>query len=184
MIVIEQHNQQSTQHRTRSGPFFFQLNVLIFFLFLYEIIFLWVPIIRASLRCFKWVSTLCFLWRNKKNSTDNLSRAMDTAISQGGFIAPDKRRYPHNIFLPSPWKHMLWVLIRSTSECASNENLQYMFTWWCKKNISTFRLKKVPYLEPWWVVLFVCVEVLWPSQPNGVISSVISLPNHTFTGQA
>ena len=33
-------------------------------------------------------------------------------------------------------------------------------------------------------VLFVCVEVLRPSQPNGVMSSVVSLPNHTFTGQA
>ena len=32
--------------------------------------------------------------------------------------------------------------------------------------------------------LFVCVEVLWPSQPNGVMSSTVSLPNHTFTGQA
>ena len=34
------------------------------------------------------------------------------------------------------------------------------------------------------VCLFVCVEVLRPSQPNGVMSSVVSLPNHTFTGQA
>ena len=34
------------------------------------------------------------------------------------------------------------------------------------------------------VVLFVCVEVLWPSQPNGVMSSMVSLPNHMFTGQA
>ena len=33
-------------------------------------------------------------------------------------------------------------------------------------------------------VLFVCVEVLRPSQPNGVMSSTVSLPNHTFTGQA
>ena len=32
--------------------------------------------------------------------------------------------------------------------------------------------------------LFVCVEISWPSQPNGVMSSVVSLPNHTFTGQA
>ena len=31
---------------------------------------------------------------------------------------------------------------------------------------------------------FVCVEVLWPSQPNGVMSSAVSLPNHTFTGHA
>ena len=34
------------------------------------------------------------------------------------------------------------------------------------------------------MILFVCVEVLWPSQPNGVMSSAVSLPNHTFTGQA
>ena len=32
--------------------------------------------------------------------------------------------------------------------------------------------------------LFVCVEVLRPSQPSGVMSSAVSLPNHTFTGQA
>ena len=31
---------------------------------------------------------------------------------------------------------------------------------------------------------FVCVEVLWPSQPNVVMSSMVNLPNHTFTGQA
>ena len=30
----------------------------------------------------------------------------------------------------------------------------------------------------------VCVEVLQPSQPNGVMSSVVSIPNHTFTEQA
>ena len=29
-----------------------------------------------------------------------------------------------------------------------------------------------------------CVEVLWPSQPTWFISSAVSLPNHTFTGQA
>ena len=32
--------------------------------------------------------------------------------------------------------------------------------------------------------LLVCVEVLRPSQPNGVMLSAVSLPNHTFTGQA
>ena len=29
-----------------------------------------------------------------------------------------------------------------------------------------------------------CVEVLRPSQPNGVMSSAVSLPKHKFTGQA
>ena len=33
-------------------------------------------------------------------------------------------------------------------------------------------------------VLFVCAEVLRPSQPNAVMSIVVSLPNHTFTAQA
>ena len=32
--------------------------------------------------------------------------------------------------------------------------------------------------------VFVCFEVLRPSQPNGNMSSAVSLPNHTFTGQA
>ena len=32
--------------------------------------------------------------------------------------------------------------------------------------------------------VFVCVEILRPSQPNGVMSSAVSLPNHSFTGQA
>ena len=34
------------------------------------------------------------------------------------------------------------------------------------------------------VLLFVCVEVLRPSQPNGVMSSAVRLPNYMFTGQA
>ena len=29
--------------------------------------------------------------------------------------------------------------------------------------------------------MFVCVKVLRPSQPNGVMSSAVSLPNHIFT---
>ena len=33
----------------------------------------------------------------------------------------------------------------------------------------------------WW---YVCIEVLRPSQPNGVMSSAVSLPNHMITGQA
>ena len=34
------------------------------------------------------------------------------------------------------------------------------------------------------ICLFVCVEVLRPGQPNVIMSSAVSLPNHTFTGQA
>ena len=34
------------------------------------------------------------------------------------------------------------------------------------------------------VCLFVLVLLLWPSQPNGVMSSSVSSHNHSFTGQA
>ena len=40
------------------------------------------------------------------------------------------------------------------------------------------------YLVAGYFFFCVCVEVLRPSQPNGVMSSAVSLPNHTFTGQA
>ena len=43
-----------------------------------------------------------------------------------------------------------------------------------------FKHKKKSKLE----MYIVCVEVLQSSQPNGVLSSVVSLPNHKFTGQA
>ena len=46
------------------------------------------------------------------------------------------------IFLISPQKHMLWVLIRSTSASASKEYPQHMFLWRNKKNTNTFGLKK------------------------------------------
>ena len=52
-------------------------------------------------------------------------------------------------------------------------------------NIGMIVIKScVPHVESISSPLFVCVEVLRPSQPNEVMSSTVSLPNHTFTGQA
>ena len=45
-------------------------------------------------------------------------------------------------------------------------------------------LEKDHFFHTFIMLLFVCVEVLRPSQPNEVMSSAVSLPNHTFTGQA
>ena len=53
-------------------------------------------------------------------------------------VIPDKRGYPQIIFLISPWKHMLWVLIRSAWWGTSNEYPQLMFICRNKKKISTF----------------------------------------------
>ena len=70
---------------------------------------------------------------------------MDPHCSHRYIIGLDKGGYPV-IFLISPRKHMLWVLIRSASarRGASNEYPQHMFSWRNKKNINTFGLKKAP----------------------------------------
>ena len=44
------------------------------------------------------------------------------------------------------------------------------------------RMRRISYCSDCWFLF--CVEVSRPSQPNGVMSSAVSLPNHTFTGQA
>ena len=59
----------------------------------------------------------------------------------------------------------------SSSCTAKATALQKLLTFF-QQNISAY------------LCLFVCVEVLQPSQSNGVMSSTDSLPNHTFTGQA
>ena len=54
--------------------------------------------------------------------------------------------------------------------------------------ISVTKLLKSKHVSPdemaCYDCLFVCVEVLCPSEPNGVMSSAVNLPNHTFTGLA
>ena len=60
---------------------------------------------------------------------------------------------------------------------------------WSGHSLSAYRIIGQYRMYEWramaWIILgFVCVEVLRPSQPNGVMSSAVSLPNHTFTRQA
>ena len=51
-------------------------------------------------------------------------------------------------------------------------------------NESQCQINCVGVLWPSQSIFCICVEVLRPSQPNGVMMSVVSLPNHTFPGQA
>ena len=67
-------------------------------------------------------------------------------------------------FLISPWKH-----IAGTHQKCLHE---------------AFLITRKALLMNNNIFMFVCVEILWPSQPNGVMSSVVSLLNHKFTGQA
>ena len=86
------------------------------------------------------------------------------------------RMVSNNISCGFATKTYVVVLIRSAS------NKYRYFLWRNHKNINMFSLK-IDLSRPE-VRSFVCVEVLRPSQPNGVMSSAASLPNHTFTGQA
>ena len=56
-------------------------------------------------------------------------------------------------------------------------------TWICLHTHDFFILRMSLIWDNQRALPFVCVEVLRPSQPNGVMSSVVILPNYTFTGQ-
>ena len=58
------------------------------------------------------------------------------------YIATDKSGYPHNIFSYFSMK----TYVVGTRRGASNEYPQYMFLLRNKKDISIFRMEKVPYL--------------------------------------
>ena len=57
-------------------------------------------------------------------------------------IAPGTWEYQLNIFLISPLKPMLWVLITSDSANASNEYPQHRFSWRNKKKYHYFMAEK------------------------------------------
>ena len=66
------------------------------------------------------------------------------------------------------------------------ERWTFPVSWHTKKGPYVFQFVVLQMFMPssLFGLQFVCVEVLRPSQPNGIMSSVVNLPNHTFTGQA
>ena len=72
--------------------------------------------------------------------------------------------------------------------CRIEENYPIIITKYSPLTIPLLWLKKESHRHLTWIYASdygkVCVDVLQPSQPNGVMSSAVSLPNHTFTGQA
>ena len=113
--------------------------------------------------CFlSWISIfncLPFLWYSVFQNLSN-AKNIDCWYS----LEPPRRSgsddYSQSMFWAGIWK------------------LSEFFIW----TFSYFAVKVSIYLNS--RVWFVCVEVLRPSQPSGVMSSAVSLPNHTFTGQA
>ena len=66
--------------------------------------------------------------------------------------------------------YSLATLLMSTYNECFRRKKSATFLYFVEKNI---------YLD---APLYVCVEVLWPSQQNGVMLSTVNLPNNTFTG--
>ena len=87
------------------------------------------------------------------------------------------RLYPENNSDQSVSSYLQWVL----AECKMEVSTIYLMWMDTLAKLSELfdKADKVDKSS-----MFVCVEVLRPSQPNRVMSSAFSLPNHTFTGLA
>ena len=108
---------------------------------------------------------ICLSWLNgrERMTEENISRSISkkrmlpTRQGSGSNLqTPDHQSDAHKIY-------MLWITAPPRLEL-------------CITHGKTSLIHAAP--------VFVCVEVLRPSQSNGVMSSTVSLPNHTLTGQA
>ena len=86
--------------------------------------------------------TSCFMKKKKANYITETTKGPDQPVH---LSATDKRMYGGNIFLISPWKHMLWVLITLEVPCqgTSNEYHNICFCEDIRKILSIFAWKNV-----------------------------------------
>ena len=96
------------------------------------------------------------------------------------FAYSDQALYPHWSAFKVKTVNIIDQNIVVTSD---GKSFQVSFPDVSEKYILPY-VKSDAVVQRWRTDWFVCVEVLRPSQPNGVMSSAVSLPNHTFTGQA
>ena len=100
----------------------------------------------------------------------------------------DRSDYKDHCFFPFSYQMvgaLCWWHIRFSDTSDSRNSSSLFVSWWfymwhlfCYVSYVAF----VPHL--FFLQCLVCVEVLRPSQPIGVMLSAVSLPNHTFIGQA
>ena len=117
--------------------------------------------------------TQAFCLKKKKKKKRSWKRAI-TPISLVDFtLNLNQTWYIFYDYIPV---YKTWIQYTNLFKRYRTENIFCSCTYWW--NIWTAMLLYAGHL------VFVCVEVLRPSQPNGIMLSVVSLPNHTFTGQA
>ena len=81
-----------------------------------------------------------------------MANSADSTFGNGfASIATDKKGYPHNIFLILDENICCGYSLEAPHQGASNEYQQHMFSLRNKKDISSFQMKKVPYL-----LLYIC----------------------------
>ena len=98
------------------------------------------------------------------------------------YIAPDKEHFQRIIFDTFASKCTLWGYLTRQFQCITI-NCKICFRTKYRHTLFDLITAHTP-ISTQSNNSVVCVEVLRPSQPNGVMSSAVSLPNHTFTGQA
>ena len=111
---------------------------------------------------------------------DNATRGFVSAMKQGSLLNFIKERDRNSLI--KYYQNRIAALETSSLSCIVTTDVE-------QDSLSQLLIPDKLNLRHMYAVktkgdLFVCVEVLLPSQPNGVMSSVVSLPNHTFTGQA
>ena len=121
-------------------------------------------------RQFAWNVKFCSSWKNKKKITNLLS-----AEGAERVVKPDCM----HIFTQCNWRlfyivislftQVTYLTLKVLSKIVAG-NIFFLITF--QKEMKT------------WVRRIVWLEVFRPSQPNGVMSSAVSFPTHTFTGQA
>ena len=86
------------------------------------------------------------------------------------------------------WKNLSSFCSAKAIHIFSAKNIRILYIK-SAKTVNEMTLNELIKLTTLWttgpspLILFGCVQVLWPSQPTGVMSSMVSLLN-TFTGQA
>ena len=131
----------------------------------------------------RWVITIAHLEPSAQVSSKCRSRSVLRSQLSGSTLFAMAGNYEYSgsaeqglnmkFWSICPW----WKLFRRTELMACHVSVVFALLRWRVPKLSFFEHKIS-------LVLSVCVEVLQPSQPNGVMSSTVSLPNHMFTGQA
>ena len=134
---------------------------------------------QMSCRGRLWV-ILCHLEKERKGTEEQVDDRKERNGEGGGKMQRTCRNGILICSLPSSGPKVIKLF-----SCSTKLSMKFVLLINIKLlNIAISFLLNIAEHENFSANKYVCVEVLRPSQPNGVMSSAVSLPSHTFTGQA